>query len=553
MRISISVKWTMSAVVIVIMVVMGYAYFMISDTQKGVDRETERIRRIQYAALDQLGAQTTRALALPASSLMFFNDLEALNGLLAPIVTNKENKNNSYSAIYATIVAPTTAKEKARVWVAVMSPDYDQLFMSDIAFYDRKRADSTFVEEIDMSFLKNDESIRSVVTSDGKRTDIPVKQYAVTIKPKSGEDSEESSTAIQGYLVVGYSIEGLAREIESIREQGAVSKDEAIERSTSLALAAILLGALISGIQSIFVTRNIKILTKAANRIAGGDLSVRSNVSSGDEIGRLSEQFNLMANHIQALLDEQVNNAILQKELEIARSIQMTLLPTDQFTEQGPVAINGFFQPTTECGGDFWNYATLADGSILLTIGDVTGHGVPAAMITAIAKSALDTVLLMNQDSTVPIPALMERLNVAVCQAAKQTSFMTFLAICVSPDGRRAEIVNAGHNFPLLVRQEEVRALVARGERLGDNPNSRYQSMTVDLAQDDVLFLFTDGITEYNNAVGQVFGEKRLRKTISVASQVDVIEAMNVLWDDFSEFYTGTPQDDITMVFAKVL
>ena len=117
MRIGISIKWTLSCVLIVILVVCVYAVFMIRDTQESVASETERIQRIQNEALDQLGAQTTKTVSLPASSLMFDNDLAGLSGLLAPIVSDKSAKEQSYSAIYATIVAPD-----GRVWVTVVSP-----------------------------------------------------------------------------------------------------------------------------------------------------------------------------------------------------------------------------------------------------------------------------------------------------------------------------------------------------------------------------------------------------------------------------------------------
>ena len=100
MRISISIKWTVSAVVMVILVVVVYAMFMTSDTQKSVEAETERIRTIQYEALDQIGSHTTRYISLPASSLLFDNDKEGLTKLLSPVV-EKSSETSSYYAIYS--------------------------------------------------------------------------------------------------------------------------------------------------------------------------------------------------------------------------------------------------------------------------------------------------------------------------------------------------------------------------------------------------------------------------------------------------------------------
>ncbi|MBQ1926363.1 MAG: hypothetical protein II180_09620, partial [Proteobacteria bacterium] len=88
MRVSISIKWTLSAVLLVIVVVCVYAFFTSSDAQKNVDNEVERIKRIQYTALDEIGSQTTRYISLPASSLLFDNDKSGLTNLLAPVVEN---------------------------------------------------------------------------------------------------------------------------------------------------------------------------------------------------------------------------------------------------------------------------------------------------------------------------------------------------------------------------------------------------------------------------------------------------------------------------------
>lgn len=145
-------------------------------------------------------------------------------------------------------------------------------------------------------------------------------------------------------------------------------------------------------------------------------------------------------------------------------------------------------------------------------------------------------------------------LNVAICQTAKRTLFMTFQAIRISSDGHMAEIVNAGHNFPLLVRLGEVKGIVVRGERLGDNPTARYESIHFDLMQGDMLLLYTDGVTEYLNAAGAEYGEKRLRKVIATLGKCDVNTAMEYFWSDFTQFCGEAPQnDDITLLFTKVV
>ena len=547
MKIGISLKWTVSAVVVVIIVVSVYAFFMINDTQQSVARETDRITRIQYDALEQLGSQTTRAISQPASGLLYDNDRDGLHKLISPVVSNN-GEGGGYSAIYTTLIAPN-----GRVWATAVTDDISKLSLADTDFYDRWRDDDKTVDEVSSEWMKShitsqklphaEDVERTVESNSREARKINVREYIVAI---------EGTDEVQGYLIIGYSIDRLMNEIEKIKADGEVRKKEAMSRSLWLAMIAIVIGLVIGGMQSIIVTRNIKKLSQAASQIASGDLSVRSDVHSRDEIGQLGEQFNTMADRVQVLMQETEQKAMLEKEVDIARSIQTTLLPEVGFAECGPVKLNGFFQPASVCGGDFWSYNKLPDGSVLLTIGDVTGHGVPSAMITACAKSALDTILNMSGNH-LDLPGMVASINDAICRTAKRTLFMTFLAMRISADGKSYEFVNAGHNFPLINRNGEVKGLVARGERLGDNPQATYSSVKDALQKGDMILLFTDGLIEYQNNSGAEYGEKRLRKVIAPFSKGSVDEAMQGLWQDFQSFCGDAPQaDDITLMFAKV-
>ncbi len=545
MRIGISLKWTVSAVVVVIIVVSVYAFFMINDTQQSVARETERITNIQNDALDQLGAQTTQAISQPASGLLYDNDRDGLHKLISPVVEGREG--GGYTAVYTTLIAPN-----GRVWATAVADEIRTLEMADSKFFDRWR-DEQVVEEVSSDWLKSAitsqklpqafDVERAVETTKGDAKKIKIREYIVAI---------EGSDEIQGYLLIGYSIDRLIAEIEKIQQDGEIRKDDALSRSLWLALIAIVIGLIIGGMQSLLVTSNIKKLSKAASQIASGDLSVRSDVKSRDEIGQLGEQFNTMADRVQELLHETEQKAMLEKEVDIARSIQTTLLPPTGYAECGPVRLNGYFQPASVCGGDFWSYNRLPDGSVLLTIGDVTGHGVPSAMITACAKSSLDTILNISGNQ-LNLAGMVASINDAICRTAKRTLFMTFLAMRISADGRSFEMVNAGHNFPLINRNGEVRGLVARGERLGDNPNATYTAIRDNLMPGDMLLLFTDGLIEYLNEAGAEYGEKRLRKVIAPFVRNNVNDAMQLLWNDFQSFCGNAPQaDDITLMFAQV-
>lgn len=547
MRIGISFKWTVSAVLLVILVVAGYTYFTISDTQSSVENETQRIQRIQYDALNTIGGQTTMYVSLPASSLLYDNDKTGLEKLISPIVDTKDDA-NSYYAVYATIIDPN-----GRVWVAAVNENYSKLEMAETSFFDRSRSEPA-IDEVSKAWLDGttagktfpltEDVVRKVTDYKGNVQELKTRQYIHEIK--SGDEK-------QGYLVVGYSIDGLQKEIDTIKSHGMERQREAMDRAMLLALIAVGFGIVLGVFQALLVTRNITKLSKAASQIANGDLSVRTSVHTHDEIGQLSEQFNFMADQVVMLLHETEQKAMLEKEIYIARNIQSTLLPANGVSQCGPVKLNGLFQPASECGGDLWSYDRLADGSVLLTMGDVTGHGVPSAMITACAKSALDTLLELSQNRALDLGQIARCLNVAVCKSAKRTLFMTFQAMRISADGKRAELVNCGHNFPLLVHHGEVKGLVARGERLGDSEESVYESISVPLEKGDTLLFYTDGLIEYQNESGQEYGEKRLRKVISGFGNIGVEQAMNELCSDFNAFCGNAPQnDDITLMFARV-
>lgn len=541
MKFSIGLKWTATAVFLVILVVGVYAFMTIRDASSDVERQTERLTRIQEEALDQVGSSTTRYLSLPASSLMYNNDLSGLSGLLGPVV---EKSGGNSGAIYVAIFAP-----EGRVWVVEASGEIESFEMGGESFFDTRK-DERFSENMPedaLGSLVKVEGHRDVLRKlvrGGKEQEISVREYVSSIT---------GSSELQGYILIAYSLEGLKDELASIRADGEAKKGATLERSIWLALMAIVLGIVVAVVQSMAVSRNIKNLSKVASQIAQGDLSVRSSVRSRDEIGQLGEQFNVMADRVQALMAETEQKASLEKELDIARSIQSTLLPNPGNARCGRFDLNGYFQPASVCGGDFWSYKMLPDGSALLTMGDVTGHGVPSAMITASAKSGLDTLIHM-WDARMTLSSIMEELNKTICETARSNLFMTFLAMRLSSDGGVLEVSNAGHNFPLLMRGSEVRAVVARGQRLGDNPQARYETVKVDVARGDSLLIFTDGITEYVDGGGVEYGEKRLRRLFQEYGAHDVNTVMGGILADFQRFSaSASPTDDITLMVAKIV
>ena len=269
----------------------------------------------------------------------------------------------------------------------------------------------------------------------------------------------------------------------------------------------------------------------------------------------LGTNFNFMADQLQILLQQTAEKAKLEQELEVAKTIQDTLVPSPDPIRKGNLTFAGYYQPAAQTGGDWWTWAELSKGRLLVAIGDVTGHGVPSAMITAAAKSAADVARQIYGDE-LTVSLLLEVMNNAIYESAQRKFFMTCFASIVDPKARTITYANAGHNFPYLFRNTdgkgEFGSLMIRGNRLGDDPKSKYETKTTELAPGDVLVWYTDGIVECEGNGGEEYGEKRFRASVRKAAALDAGEMRDAVVADADSFFGDrSRKDDITMVIGR--
>jgi serine phosphatase RsbU (regulator of sigma subunit) len=193
-----------------------------------------------------------------------------------------------------------------------------------------------------------------------------------------------------------------------------------------------------------------------------------------------------------------------------------------------------------------------------MLIGDVTGHGVSSAMITAAAKSCCDTLRHVTEGE-LTVTFLLEELNKTIYEAAGRKFVMTFFATIIDPAKKTITFSNAGHNFPLLFRANPAQGepaivpLVTRGNRLGDVMESRFLERTVPYEPEDVLVWYTDGITEGVGTNGDEYGEKRFRRSIRAVLDKGADEILDKVIRDAESFFADFthPEDDITLVVGK--
>jgi sigma-B regulation protein RsbU (phosphoserine phosphatase) len=262
------------------------------------------------------------------------------------------------------------------------------------------------------------------------------------------------------------------------------------------------------------LTRPLAALTEGAQRLSRGDLEVQVAVPRGAELGRLAATFNRMATDLRRNQERLLEQERLHKELEISRRIQEELLPREPgrfaFAEAAGTSI-----PAREVGGDFFNYFLLSGGEAAVLVGDVSGKGVPAAILMANLQATLRARLAHEKD----LALLAERLDHELGGEEAATSYLTlFLAVV---DGRSGWLryVNAGHVTPLLVRRGGgIERLESTGRPLGLLPGGGYQERRLEVGRGDVLFLFTDGLVDAENAGGQAFGAERVEQLLTSGS-----------------------------------
>jgi len=356
-----------------------------------------------------------------------------------------------------------------------------------------------------------------------------------------------------GTLFLAYSLAPLDLELKTSNTKKRREIRASIRNTLIVGLLAVLIGMVLTIFQGIQLSRPLLALARQVDRIAKGDLEARVSVSARDEVGVLGERFNYMAEQMTLLMRETSAKATLEKELELASTVQATLVPDASVAELTGVMVAGYFKPATECGGDWWGYYRLANDRTLLMIGDVTGHGVGAAMITAAAQGAVTTNIEIT-DGNVSLPVLLRAMDAAIHSTAKGRFLMTCFASLYDAATRTLHFANAGHNFPYIYdsKTRNLATLVIRGNRLGESSGSTYEVGEVKVNPQDAIFWYTDGIIECENIRAEEYGERRFRAEILQHADLPPDLALNLIIGGASQFYGQAPQkDDITVVVGK--
>jgi len=238
----------------------------------------------------------------------------------------------------------------------------------------------------------------------------------------------------------------------------------------------------------------------------------------------------------------------VDSELATARRIQMAALPRANPNLSG-LEVAAVYTPASDVAGDFYDFLELENGCLGVFIADVSGHGVPAALVASMLKIALAT-----QTENAASPArVLSSLNALFCGRLER-QFITASYVHIDPAAGTVVVASAGHPPPILRHGESAEEIIADGVVLGRFRNAHYDEITRPFGPGDTLVLYTDGVTETVNRNAEMWGDERLQTIIaSHAGSADALASAivgeAVKWRDVS----GAPDDDVTLIVIRRL
>ncbi len=300
-------------------------------------------------------------------------------------------------------------------------------------------------------------------------------------------------------------------------------------------------------------TSAVRSLYRGTKRIAEGDLNTKIEIPNEDELGDLASSFNAMAKAVQKGREEAILRAHLESELVTARKIQEKLLPHEMPQLVG-FEIVGVSIPSKQVGGDYFDFLDLGKDRLGIAIADISGKGIPAALLMANLQASLHAQAL----ETEMVAEVAIRINNLLVSSTDANMFATFFYGFLDRNLSTFTSTNAGHNPPILLRTDKnIERLTEGGLVLGFLPDQKYALQTTTLRPGDILVLFTDGITEARapdeeTVEEKLFGEDRLIQVIMNNASLSAREIQAAILQSVSAHTKNTPQgDDITLVIIK--
>ncbi|MBQ7515664.1 MAG: SpoIIE family protein phosphatase [Schwartzia sp.] len=320
------------------------------------------------------------------------------------------------------------------------------------------------------------------------------------------------------------------------------------------------------------MVRPLLALTGGVGKIAGGDLDAKLDVRTGDELEELSDSINQMTDDLKLYIENlskiTAEKEQIRTELSLCQGIQEGMLPDifPRFAGNPHYDLFATMEAAREVGGDFYDFYSLGDDRLAVTIADVSGKGIPAAMFMVISKTILKNIALAaagrHGAAAVDWGRAMERANRQLCENNEEMMFVTVFFGILDLTTGEFTYVNGGHNPPLVGRARGGAAdwRYLRDEKkthmVGVIEEAQYEEKRLTLRPGDTLYFYTDGVTEAMDAEKRLYTEERLRETLNrvgtpAAGVKDILAAVRA---DVDSHAAGAEQsDDITMLGIRFL
>lgn len=247
------------------------------------------------------------------------------------------------------------------------------------------------------------------------------------------------------------------------------------------------------------------------------------------------------------LLEEEKNLMSVKEELRISGQIQQKLLP-ERLPDIAGYQIAAVNIPATEVGGDYYDIIPLPDHKVAFCFGDVSGKGIPASLLMSNIQATMRTLLLSRND-----PALIiTRANNLIHASTTSEKYITFFLAILETSNNNLTYCNAGHDNPFHIKGSNIENLQPGGIPLGFLSDFDYTSTCTPLSSNDVIVIYTDGVTEAMNQMDEEFGLERLKNTLMNNKSANAQQILDALLKAINKHTEGSPQmDDITLVILK--
>ncbi len=325
-------------------------------------------------------------------------------------------------------------------------------------------------------------------------------------------------------------------------------------------MTLLLIGVFAAGVSLIYLliaifVKPIQALTDGVRAIGEGSFNDEIKIEGPKEIGEIARAFNEITAKFREAQKNVVEQERLQKEMQVAQEIQHTLLPK-HVPKIGGYDIASCYKAAKEVGGDYYDFVRVDDDTLGVVVADVSGKGVPGSLVMTMIRTALRMEARGNYSAA----EVMARMNDFVTEDMTKGMFVTIFYAILDSKNRIISYASAGHNPMILFRAEtdETYFLNPRGFPVGISlPDDTLFRRSIDvekikLKKDDMLVIYTDGVTEAMNGTREQYGEERLIRFIKEWGRLSPQEFIDRLSDDIKSFTGDQPQnDDITVVAIK--